>query len=801
MITVVEDSLRSQPILVSGKKETTSNFWKRTFWMKFWNKNLISRLVGYFLLLSLVIVSSVGAIAFIKARVHLEKLAFERLEVTANLQEEALNLWMENQRYATVSLAQIPEIRTQAQIILTNPESNSKFNSAYSKLKKYLNSLMESKSRLQEVFIVSHVDGKIVFSTDKIHEGEYPFEDEYPPKGQTVFVSSSNKKKIILSTPLRGQNGEEIGILATHPKLENIEQIINDPINLNESDETYLVDKFHFLVFSKQLSREYFPGDIHTEAINAAIQGKDGKGVYLNYAGVSVIGVYRWLDALQLALLVEVPQTKVFAPARQIALIIILVGLTLSGLLSGAIYLLTRQIRQTILALKESAILIAEGDLADIEPVVVTEDEIGLLANAFNEMTEQLRLLYDEFEDKVTQLELAEISALHSYHELQLEKEKVEETTAKLSQANEKITLANEEITLANKEITVLNELLKNRNLDLKAELKDINKRLKQFLEGVPVGVIVLDENGNSYYANHRAQKLLGKSVIHDGMGSKISETYPIYLAETNLLYPQEKRLGVQALKMGKTRTTDDMEIHQENTIIPIESWETPIFDESRKITYAIVAFQDITERKKAEKELLQLNQANERFVPREFLQLLKKNSIIDVDLGDNVHQEMSVLFSDIRGFTTLSEFMAPEDNFRFINAYLSRMAPAISEHRGFIDKYIGDAIMALFSGSADDAVGAGIAMLKTLAQYNTTRQRPDRPPLKIGIGINTGFMMLGTVGGKNRMEGTVISDAVNLAARLEGLTKIYRVSLLISNNTFLRLEDIDNYDFRIIDR
>lgn len=141
----------------------------------------------------------------------------------------------------------------------------------------------------------------------------------------------------------------------------------------------------------------------------------------------------------------------------------------------------------------------------------------------------------------------------------------------------------------------------------------------------------------------------------------------------------------------------------------------------------------------------------------------------------------MSVLFANIRSFTSLSEKMTPADNFKFINAYLSRMQPVINQHHGFIDKYIGDAIMALFSGDADNAVQAGIAMLQKLAEYNQSRQRSGYVPIQIGIGINTGLLMLGTVGGEERMDGTVISDAVNRASRIEGMTKMYGATLLIT--------------------
>ena len=206
------------------------------------------------------------------------------------------------------------------------------------------------------------------------------------------------------------------------------------------------------------------------------------------------------------------------------------------------------------------------------------------------------------------------------------------------------------------------------------------------------------------------------------------------------------------------------------------------------------------TEVRENELRLAQLNKAYERFVPSQFLQFLEKSSIIDVELGDQVQLEMSVLFSDIRDFTTLSESMTPEDNFRFINSYLSRMEPVINENNGFIDKYIGDAIMALFSGEADNAVKAGIAMLHRLVEYNQNRANYGYAPIQIGIGINTGSLMLGTVGGQNRMDGTVISDAVNLASRVEGLTKNYGVSLLITQPTYTRLKNPSEYAIRTLD-
>jgi len=195
------------------------------------------------------------------------------------------------------------------------------------------------------------------------------------------------------------------------------------------------------------------------------------------------------------------------------------------------------------------------------------------------------------------------------------------------------------------------------------------------------------------------------------------------------------------------------------------------------------------------------LTEAAKRFVPNEFVSLLSRDSLSDVKLGDSVEKEMSILFSDIRDFTALSEGMTPQENFKFINAYLSRMEPGIIGNHGFIDKYIGDAIMALFGHSAVDAVQAGISMLHSLDDYNQYRINAGYVPIKIGIGINTGSLMLGTVGATNRMDSTVIGDAVNLAARVESLTKSYGVSMLITQNTFLKLTNCPCYAIRNIGR
>lgn len=187
--------------------------------------------------------------------------------------------------------------------------------------------------------------------------------------------------------------------------------------------------------------------------------------------------------------------------------------------------------------------------------------------------------------------------------------------------------------------------------------------------------------------------------------------------------------------------------------------------------------------------ELTRINTAFGRFVPQDFLKSLGHESILDVNLGDSVQKEVTVMFSDIRGYTSLSEKMTPQENFKFLNAYLGRMGPIIHQHRGFVNQYYGDGIMALFLSEPSDAVAAAIAMQEELQAYNKVRIKAGRKPVQIGIGIHTGPLMMGVIGDTLRLEAGVVSDTVNIAARVEGLTKYYGAPILASNSTFSMMD------------
>jgi len=199
--------------------------------------------------------------------------------------------------------------------------------------------------------------------------------------------------------------------------------------------------------------------------------------------------------------------------------------------------------------------------------------------------------------------------------------------------------------------------------------------------------------------------------------------------------------------------------------------------------------------------DLVEQIASESRFVPYNMLSLLGKENIRDVQLGDQTEKELTILFADIRDFTQLSETMTPKENFDFINSYLHRMEAVITSHGGIIDKFLGDGIMAVFPTWPDSAVNCSITMLTQLEKFNKEIKTKGLPATRIGIGLNTGLCMLGTIGGPGRMECTVISDAVNLASRLETLTKNYQVNLLIGENTYNSLQDSRMFSVRFIDR
>lgn len=213
---------------------------------------------------------------------------------------------------------------------------------------------------------------------------------------------------------------------------------------------------------------------------------------------------------------------------------------------------------------------------------------------------------------------------------------------------------------------------------------------------------------------------------------------------------------------------------------------------------------------KKRVDEVESLVTAFEKFVPRQFLDRVATEGVRNLDelvIGKAQSETVSMLFSDIRSFTTLSETMPPQDVLNLINACFRRLSQPVHDNSGFVDKYIGDAIMALFDSCGDteesqaaNAVRAALGMQLALNAYNLERIEEGYQPIEVGVGVHTGPVIMGTVGVDTRMDMTVLGDSVNIAARLESLNKVYGSNVIVSAQTRRLLLGNDEFQWRELD-
>ena len=217
----------------------------------------------------------------------------------------------------------------------------------------------------------------------------------------------------------------------------------------------------------------------------------------------------------------------------------------------------------------------------------------------------------------------------------------------------------------------------------------------------------------------------------------------------------------------------------------------------STAIESAMLYEKNIREAREREEAILRIHEVTKKFVPNEFIRSLGKETLTDVKLGDQVEKIVTVLFTDIRDFTTLSEKMTPEENFHFVSSFNARLGPIIRSNNGFINQYLGDSIMAIFPDDPIDALNAAINMQKAIHELNDERKQNGLSPIKAGIGMHTGSLIMGITGDEHRMDAATISDTVNTAARIESLTKYYRSPLLLSEHTLQYLNGQNKFHFR----
>ena len=219
-------------------------------------------------------------------------------------------------------------------------------------------------------------------------------------------------------------------------------------------------------------------------------------------------------------------------------------------------------------------------------------------------------------------------------------------------------------------------------------------------------------------------------------------------------------------------------------------SYATPVFCQFITAVFAY-SFKFLSENRNKEKIKLAMG----KYLSQDVMQNVVKN-IDDLKLGGK-RAIVTVLFSDIRGFTSLSEKMSAQEVSMILNEYFSEMEPIIRKYNGVINKFIGDAVMAIFgepipdANHAQNSVKCAYEMLKKVEYLRGKWLSEGKPKIEIGVGINTGEVFIGNIGTETRMEYTVIGDTVNLASRIESYNKVYKTNLLVSESTYNHVADI----------
>lgn len=286
--------------------------------------------------------------------------------------------------------------------------------------------------------------------------------------------------------------------------------------------------------------------------------------------------------------------------------------------------------------------------------------------------------------------------------------------------------------------------------------------------------------------------------ILASGMSGIITDTTE--LSQAGIVLPEIKSVIYSALKvkhrlMGAIvlATNED---HQ-YTAGDLKLLTTLALQSSAAIESALLYEKNILEAKEREEAMRRIYEVAGKFVPYEFIASLGHKVITDIKLGDQVEKIVTVLFSDIRDYTTLSERMTPEENFRFVSSFNKLMGPIIGKNNGFVNQYLGDSIMAIFPGNAAEALNAAVGMRMALEELNEERKAANQPPIQIGLGMHTGPLIMGIIGDHQRMDAATIADTVNTASRIESLTKYYKAEIIISDASLQQIAEPNKFKLR----
>jgi PAS domain S-box-containing protein len=361
---------------------------------------LTARLTLLILVMSLCAAMVVSVVTYRKAREALEASIYSRLETVVTLKESELRRWVKDREKDLLTFSRDRYLLGDLRVMKSTGFKPDQAYTAYWNLSHSVRNFAAGDMDIREALLLSVPDGREFVSSSRGHEGAYRINDSYFVKGQEgTYIQNvypwpvTTLPTISMSTPLSAEDGRILAVLAIHLDLDNLDRIILAKAGLGSSGETYLVDRFNSFVSARRFGREEFPRGVHSRGIDAAVAGEDGKGLYANYWGTPVVGVYRWLDDLELAMVAEMSQEEAFQPARQLAVYLSVTGVILALVLTVIIFLVSRSIVSPIVRVSQAARQVADGNLA-VKAPVMSDDEVGMLARSFNDMTEKVSSLY-----------------------------------------------------------------------------------------------------------------------------------------------------------------------------------------------------------------------------------------------------------------------------------------------------------------------------------------------------------------------------------------------------------------------
>jgi adenylate cyclase len=328
-------------------------------------------------------------------------------------------------------------------------------------------------------------------------------------------------------------------------------------------------------------------------------------------------------------------------------------------------------------------------------------------------------------------------------------------------------------------------------NATLFDEVQSIKNYNESILESMTSAVLTINTSNQIVTCNRAGIKLLKLPSLDDLMLKDIST---LFQDDTNNLIEKITEINHVSSQM-KQDVLMDVEVAIAGIEITANITIVPLLDVHHERLGAMIMIEDISSEKRMKSTM-------SRYMSSDLTEKLLQSS--DYSLG-GTSTCATILFSDIRNFTGISEVLGAEETVKLLNEYLSLMVDCIQNEGGMLDKFIGDAIMAVFGNpfphpdDPDRALRSAIAMMQALERFNQQRIENNLPALEHSIGINTDKIVAGNIGSNKRMDFTVIGDGVNLASRIEGLCKYYGSHILISEFTYEKLKS--TYRVRHIDK